>query len=74
VVNFLIGFPKKIQAQRTVLAIFRRLFHSFPMFRKNLEDPVIMVLVNIGIRYTEIRSARTVRLKAYFKSERIGYN
>jgi hypothetical protein len=47
IINFFLSFPKRILLQSTVLTIFRRLYNSFPVFRKNLEDPIIMVLINI---------------------------
>jgi hypothetical protein len=47
IINFFLSFPKKIALQTTVLTVFKRLYNSFPVFRKNLEDPIIMVLINI---------------------------
>ena len=54
IINFFLSFPKKITLQATVLTIFKRLYNSFPVFRKNLEDPIIMVLINIQHKYTEL--------------------
>jgi hypothetical protein len=47
IINFFLSFPKKVTLQSTVLSIFKRMYTSFPVFRKNLEDPIIMVLINI---------------------------
>jgi hypothetical protein len=47
IINFFLSFPKKISLQQSVLTIFKRLYNSFPSFRKSLEDPIIMVLINI---------------------------
>mmetsp|Transcript_10133 Transcript_10133/g.10087 ORF Transcript_10133/g.10087 Transcript_10133/m.10087 type:complete len:241 (+) Transcript_10133:122-844(+) len=58
IINFFLSFPKKILLQGNVLFIFKRLFHSFPQFRRNLEDPIIMVLINIVHKYNELVTNR----------------
>lgn len=54
IINFFLSFPKRIQLQFTVLSVFKRMYASFPVFRKNLEDPTIMVLINIQHKYSEL--------------------
>ncbi len=54
VINFFLSFPKRIILQGNVLFIFKRLYNSFPLFRKNLEDPIIMVLINISHKYNDL--------------------
>ena len=61
IINFFLSFPKKIALQQTVLAVFKRLYNSFPVFRKNLEDPIIMVLINIQHKYTELQQQKQTR-------------
>jgi hypothetical protein len=53
IINFFLSFPKKIALQKTVLRVFKRLYGCFQIFRKNLEDPIIMVLINIQHKFNE---------------------
>lgn len=64
IVNFFLSFPKKITLQQTVLTIFRRLYNQFPVFRKPLEDPLIMVLINIQHKHSEQELARQTRTRS----------
>lgn len=61
IINFFLSFPKKIELQETVLIIFKRLYNSFTIFRKNLEDPIIMVLINIAHKNYEQEIKRSAR-------------
>lgn len=60
IVNFFLSFPKKIGLQGAVLQIFKKMYNTFPMFRKNLEDPIIMVLINIQHKYNELLQIKMV--------------
>jgi len=54
IINFFLSYPKNITLQHTVLTVFKRIYRGFPRFRKNLEDPVISVLINIQHKLTEL--------------------
>jgi hypothetical protein len=60
IVNFFLSYPRRIELQTTVLTVFKRLYSSFSVFRKNLEDPIIMVLINIWHKYNELEIKRAV--------------
>jgi hypothetical protein len=58
IVNFFLSFPRRIELQTTVMTVFKRLYQSFTIFRKNLEDPIIMVLINIWHKYHDLEIKR----------------
>lgn len=64
IINFFLSYPKKIGLQQTVLTIFRRLYSSFHSFRKSLEDPIIMVLINIQHKFNENEIQKQTRSRA----------
>ena len=45
--NFFMQFPERMDIVGFNLQIFRRLYNSFPSFRKNIEDPLISCLFNV---------------------------
>lgn len=47
-----------------MLTIFRRLYSSFNTFRKSLEDPIIMVLINIQHKFNENEILKQTRSRA----------
>ena len=47
IINFLMQFHDRPDVLGYVLQIFKRLFNTFPAFRKNLEDPIIALLMNV---------------------------
>lgn len=54
-------FPDRIDVVAFILQIFRRLYNSFPNFRKNLEDPIISCLYNvIKLFKAEIEKAKRI--------------
>eukprot|EP00347_Sterkiella_histriomuscorum_P002082 403369545 len=59
IINFFLSFPKRIQLQSTVLTVFKRLYNTFSIFRKNLEDPIIMVLINIQYKHIELQQLKS---------------
>ena len=64
VINFLMQFPDRVDVVGFNLQIFRRLYNSFPSFRKNIEDPLISCLFNVlKILKNEIDKAKRVVLK-----------
>lgn len=63
IINFFLSYPKNIALQHTVLTVFKRIYRGFPRFRKNLEDPVISVLINIQHKHTELQIVRQTRVR-----------
>ncbi|CDW84927.1 fyve and coiled-coil domain-containing protein 1-like [Stylonychia lemnae] len=59
IINFFLSFPKNINLQSTVLTVFKRLYNSFHVYRKNLEDPIIMVLINIHHKFNELQQNKS---------------
>lgn len=47
ITNFLMQFPDDHQILASTFIILRRLYNFFPKYRKNLEEPLILILVNI---------------------------
>ena len=47
-----------------MLSVFKRLYNTFPVFRKNLEDPIIMVLINIQHKHSELQTLKHTRSKS----------
>lgn len=51
IMNFLMQFTDRSDIIGFVLQTFKRLYNSFPIFRKNLEDPLISCFVGILKNY-----------------------
>jgi hypothetical protein len=51
IMNFLMQFTERSDILSFVLQTFKRLYNSFPIFRKNLEDPLISCFVGILKNY-----------------------
>ena len=51
IMNFLMQFTERTDILVFILQTFKRLYNSFPIFRKNLEDPLISCFVSILKNY-----------------------
>jgi hypothetical protein len=51
IMNFLMQFTDRSDILAFVLQTFKRLYNSFPIFRKNLEDPLISCFISILKNY-----------------------
>lgn len=51
IMNFFMQFPERNDTLSFVLLTFKRMYNSFPVFRKNLEDPCIACFISILKNY-----------------------
>ena len=56
-INFFMQFQDRPDMLSFVLQIFKRLYNSFPIFRKNLEDPIVSCLSSIVRHYKKTKDA-----------------
>jgi len=47
ITNFLMQFLENNEILAVVLIIFRRLYNFFPTYRKHLEDPMVLIFINV---------------------------
>ena len=71
IINFLMLFLDDPSILSFVLSVFKRLYNSFPLFRKNLEDPIVSVLVAAAKIFDREREALDIKL-GQAASEQIG--